>query len=334
MRNTAHGLRPTRSLLALFSRAGLLIGLFWVVAPALLSRPVPVAFHEAERVSPELLRQHVLYLSTLDPPRTYAERTLQDSARYIHQAFRRSCEEATEQVYAVEDSGRRYSNLLCRFGSPSADRLVVGAHYDVAGATPGADDNASGVAALLELARLLAVSPTKLSRRIDLVAFTLEEPPYFATEQMGSVVHARRLAQEKARVKLMVSLEMLGYYSDQPGSQRFPHGLFKLFYPSTGHFILLVGRLGEGDKVRAFRRHMQQGSTVAVHSLTGPEKLFGIDFSDHRSYWAQGYPALMVTDTAFYRNPHYHRTTDTPDTLDYARLAAVVQGIYYALLRF
>jgi Zn-dependent M28 family amino/carboxypeptidase len=187
------------------------------------------------------------------------------------------------------------------------------------------------VAGLIELGRLLGETKV-LGSRVDLVAFTLEEPPYYGTNHMGSWVHAAALKREGAAVRAMISLEMIGYFTDAPDSQRFPHPLLGMLYPSTGDFITVVGRVGQGAIVRQVKKAMQRATYIDVRSITAPTKLAGIDFSDHRSFWAQGYPAIMVTDTAFYRNPRYHTVKDTPDTLDYARMAKVVRGVYQVVL--
>jgi Zn-dependent M28 family amino/carboxypeptidase len=220
--------------------------------------------------------------------------------------------------------------------------MVVGAHYDshgdaAAGAmfargftadthTPGADDNASGVAGLIELAHLLGQRPP--SHAVELVAYALEEPPYFRTEDMGSVRHAHALAATKRDVRLMLSLEMIGVFSDAPGSQRFPVLGMQPLYSDRGDFIALVGDFGDFANMRRAKALMSGASDLPVRSISAPATLQGIDFSDHRSYWAEGYPALMVTDTAFFRNAHYHRAGDTHEKLDYRRMAQVVQSVF------
>ncbi len=220
--------------------------------------------------------------------------------------------------------------MLAQFGPDTKERIVVGAHYDAAGPYPGADDNASGVAGLIELAHLLGKATLPL--RVELVAFTLEEPPHFATFQMGSAVHAASLKKQGVSVRLMVSLEMIGYFSDASGSQGFPTPALKPFYPSAGNFITIVGKPSEGALVRRVKKAMQAASPLPVYSINAPQTVPGIDFSDHRNYWQAGYPAVMLTDTAFYRNKNYHTEQDTPETLDYRRMALVVEGIYAAVL--
>ncbi len=234
----------------------------------------------------------------------------------------------TEQVW--ETDGETYRNVVGRFGPGSGELVVVGAHYDTRGPKPGADDNASGVAGLLELARLLGADPPR--GPVELVAYTLEEPPYYATPHMGSVHHADSLAEGGVEVRGMLSLEMLGFYNPASDGQTYPFSAMSLVYPDTGDFIAVVGNLTELSLVRRVKRAMQSaGTDVPVDSINAPEAVAGVDFSDHRSYWARGFPAVMITDTAFLRNPHYHEATDTPETLDYRRMASVVTAVYAAV---
>ncbi len=202
--------------------------------------------------------------------------------------------------------------------------LVVGAHYDTVSHSPGADDNASGIAGLLELARILAPDPPPGLR---LVAFCPEEPPVFRTKNMGSYVYAGSLKQQRARVRGMICLEMIGYFQDENGSQSYPFPLMNRIYPKAGNFIALVGNLRSWYWAGQVQTGFQQSSDLLIARLNGPSFVYGIDFSDHWSFNRHGYPAVMLTDTAFYRNPHYHKPTDRPDTLDYQRAAAVVNGL-------
>jgi Zn-dependent M28 family amino/carboxypeptidase len=220
-------------------------------------------------------------------------------------------------------------NVRAFVGPATAERIVIGAHYDAAGPYPGADDNASGVAGLLELARLL--DGDALPMKVELVSYPLEEPPFFGTDRMGSAVHAASLRDEGADVRAMLALEMIGYFSDAPRSQRFPLSLMRPFYPSTGDFILVASSLFRRALVRRIRAGMRAASPLPVESINAPALLPGISLSDHRNYWSAGYDAAMITDTAFYRNPHYHGPGDTPDTLDYARMAEVVHGVRGAI---
>jgi hypothetical protein len=168
--------------------------------------------------------------------------------------------------------------------------------------------------------------------QVELVAYTLEEPPHFASSTMGSAFHAAALRRQGIPVRAMIALEMIGYFTDAPGSQRFPLPGLKSLYPSQGNFITVAGKLGQGALVRQVKKAMRRASPLDVESITAPASLPGISLSDHRNYWEAGYPAVMITDTAFYRNDNYHAASDTPDTLDYKRMAMVVQGLHGAVM--
>ncbi|BDU73574.1 hypothetical protein METEAL_27480 [Mesoterricola silvestris] len=260
---------------------------------------------------------------TLAPRDSGHPENLDRVAAYVEARFRETGAKVTTQPYTVE--GRIYRNVIAHFGPEEGPLIVVGAHYDTYGATPGADDNGSGVAGLLELAGLLAMESQH--HPIDLVAYTLEEPPFFRTEHMGSAHHAKGLKDAGRRVKAMVALEMIGTFSDAPQSQGYPIGLLKLFYPSQGNFIAVVGNLGGFGLTRLVKGAMRSATPLPVRSMNAPKTLPGIDFSDHRNYWKEGFPAVMVTDTAFNRNHAYHEAGDTPGRLDYRRMALVVKGV-------
>jgi len=242
-----------------------------------------------------------------------------------------SCQ-ITVQPFTI--NGDEYKNIICSFGTEFTERIVVGAHYDVFGPFPGADDNASGVAGLLELGRLISETKPKLTKRIDLVAYSLEEPPFFRTEYMGSYMHARSLSHERVHVALMVCLESIGYFSHTPNSQKFPLPFLRWFYPDTGNFIVVVGKWGQSQPVKKIRTLMSQASGIHVDSIIAPPFLPGIDFSDHLNYWKCGYHAVMITDSAFYRNPNYHQPGDTMDTLDFHAMAEVIKGVYWAIINY
>lgn len=244
-------------------------------------------------------------------------------AAYLRETFAEHTARVGEQSYQV--GAIPYRNVMARFGPETPARIVVGAHYDVAGPYPGADDNASGIAGVLELARLLSSTP--LPTEVELVAYPLEEPPFFGTDNMGSAIHAQSLKAENVSVRAMLALEMIGYFSDAPQSQGFPLFVLRPFYPSTGNFIVVASHLGQYPLVKTVKTAMRSASPLPVHSINAPRLLPGIALSDHRNYWKAGYDAAMITDTAFYRNPHYHTAQDTPDTLDYERMAMVVDGV-------
>jgi len=280
-------------------------------------------------VDKEKLHKHVYKLSVDFFPRDHTHvANLDKAALYIKTELEKHSSHVRYQDYEVD--GKRYRNVIAEFGPKSKSRIVVGAHYDATSTTPGADDNASGVAVLLEVAALL--SREKSKSRIELVAYTLEEVPHFRTPYMGSYVHAHSLKKNNVDVSLMISLEMLGYFSDQPNSQKYPVPALKYLYSDTGNFVTVVSRFGQASVTRKFKRYLAMNTSVKVYSINAPATLPGIDFSDHASYWEVGYNAVMLTDTAFYRNYQYHLSGDTHDKLDYARMAAVATGVYRALV--
>lgn len=270
------------------------------------------------------LEQLVRKLSTDFPNRTFDNQTrLEGAAAYVESQLFGLGLKVESQRFEAE--GRPYRNLIVKLGPDTPEVMVVGAHYDVAGEQPGADDNASGVAGLVELARLL--KGQVLRQRVELVAYTNEEPPFFRTPYMGSAVHARSLAESGKRASLMLSLECIGYFSDEPGSQDHPVRLLHAMYPTTGNFISLVGFYQDGDVARQVKAAMKSASDLPVYSINAPGFVVGVDFSDHLNYWNEGYVGMMVTDTAFYRNKAYHTPQDTADRLDYRRMAKVVDGV-------
>ncbi|WP_460612013.1 M28 family peptidase [Hymenobacter seoulensis] len=276
------------------------------------------------------LRRHLVALTTTPEPRNYLhEASLNQAADYITAQLLAAGAKPSEQPYAVQ--GRTYRNVLGSFGPETGPRLIVGAHYDVCGEQPGADDNGTGVAALLELARLLGQQP-RLPYRIDLVAYTLEEPPYFRTKQMGSYVHAKSLHDAGVPVRGMVALEMLGYFNDQTGSQDYPVGALKWVYGSRGNYVTVAQKFGNGRFGRQFARRYKASAALPVKRFKAPAWLPGIDFSDHLNYWHFGYPAVLLTDTAFYRNKHYHEPTDTLNRLDMRRLGLAVDAVLATIL--
>jgi Zn-dependent M28 family amino/carboxypeptidase len=300
---------------------------FWVTQPLLVTgRIVPLD----DSVSPERLKNHVRALSEKFHPRSHSyTANLDRAAEYIKQEFITAGGRVSEQAFQIK--GKTYRNIVASFGPENKEKIIVGAHYDSAFQTPGADDNASGVAGLIELAFLLGRRANSAAAQTELVAYTLEEPPYFATEQMGSFLHAKSSKEQNSSIRLMISLEMIGYFSDAPGSQQFPVSIMNLFYPSKGNFIAVVGNFTNGLTVRNFKKSMTRGTDLPVYSTNAPTFISGVDFSDHRNYWKFVYKALMVTDTAFYRNSSYHTESDTAEKLDYVRMAEVVKATFYAV---
>lgn len=213
--------------------------------------------------------------------------------------------------------------------SPKAPVLVVGAHYDTAPGTPGADDNASGVATLLELARRL--KGTKGGAELHLVAFCTEEPPYFGTVNMGSYRYAKSLKDEKRELMGMIALEMLGFYSDEKNSQSYPPFL-SLFFPSKANYIAVISNRKSKKFLKKFKESFKPSGELRVVTAALPGIFQAISFSDHSSFWKHGYKGIMITDTAFLRNPHYHERGDTPETLNYGRMLNVLDGIEKAVI--
>lgn len=275
------------------------------------------------QADPSRLRADVAYLTRDASPRDVRHpEKLELAATYISAELSKTGAAVASQPYSVQ--GRTFRNVIARLGPGGPGALVVGAHYDAFGETnanPGADDNASGVAGLLEVARLLAAE--HLARPLLLVAYCTEEPPYYHSEFMGSAVHAASMKQSDARPVGMVSLEMIGYFADK---QPWPSPLFALAYPTRGDFIAVVGRWADRRLGRELRCGVNAASTVAAYSYSGPA-IAGTEASDHSSYWAEGYTAVMVTDTAFMRNANYHAPSDTLETLDFPRMAQVVTGV-------
>jgi Iap family predicted aminopeptidase len=229
------------------------------------------------------------------------------------------------QRVSYELRGRACHNIEAEIRGTSPEIFVVGAHYDSVSDCPGANDNASGVAAMLALARRFAGKSTGHTLRF--VAFVNEEPPYFQTDEMGSLVYAKRCHERGDRIAGMISLETIGYFSDAPGSQKYPSPGLGLFYPSKGNFIGFAGDFRSRSLLRATVSAFRKTKKLPGEGASLSAALSGIGWSDHRSFWQCGYPAIMVTDTAPFRYPHYHEPTDTPDKLDYDRFALVVSGM-------
>lgn len=285
-------------------------------------------------VSPDRLHSHVRMLAETFSPRDYTHPdNLDRAAEYIRKEFQQAHGIVSDQPYQMEE--KTYRNIIAAFGPDTKERIVVGAHYDAFGELPAADDNASGVAGLIELAALLGRASLPL--RVELVAYTLEEPKTIDGDGLfrtvgGSAVHAESLRSQGISVRLMLSLEMIGYFSDEKNSQGYPSPILRLFYHSQENFLMVVGRLQDGRLARRVKRVMGAASSLPVYSLNAPASLKGIDWSDHYSYWKRGYPALMITDTGPTRNREYHKAGDTADRLNYDRMAMAVQGVYAAVL--
>lgn len=278
-----------------------------------------------EKADTAIIKSLLVKLTKTEGFRSYNDLTqLNKSADFIKSVFSNYSDSVVFQEFKAE--GVVYKNVICSFGTENSNRIIIGAHYDVCGEQQGADDNASGIVGLMELARML--KGKKLKNRIDLVAYTLEEPPFFKTRYMGSYIHAKSLFDNKVNVLGMVSLEMIGYFKDSKKSQTYPLGILSLIYGNKGNFITLVKKFGAGKFARKFGKSFISTKQIKTKTFVGPKALPGIDFSDHLNYWTLGYSALMITDTAFYRNPNYHEETDTIETLDLYRMGKVIDGVF------
>jgi Zn-dependent M28 family amino/carboxypeptidase len=282
------------------------------------------------------LFRHVEFLTELSPARNYRNTaTLKKVVDYLVNECRTYG--STPEKQAWKAKGREYENIIVQYDPNKGKRLVVGAHYDVAGDQPGADDNASAVAGLLELIRLTFEQKPDLGFGIDFVAYCLEEPPFFGGDQMGSYIHAKSLNQKRVDVMGMICLEMIGFFSDEPDSQRYPSPELAKIYPSTANFIVVVGIDTHAAFTDQFYKAMAKDSRIDVQVIIFPkgDMLSGMaGLSDQRNYWRFGYPALMVNDTSFVRNPNYHEQSDTIDTLDFEKMTEVVNSVYRGIVTF
>lgn len=251
-------------------------------------------------------------------------KALREAAEFVEASLRETGLKVTRQTF--EAGGETCANFEAELpGSSLASEIVViGAHYDSAPGAPGANDNASGVAATLALARKFASA--KPARTIRFVAFVNEEPPYFKTEQMGSLVYARACRARGDNIVAMLTPETIGCFSDEKGSQKYPFPV-GFFYPSAGNFIGFVGKTSQRSFVRRCVRVFREHAKFPSEGAALPSKLPGVDWSDHWAFWQVDYPALMITDTAPFRYAHYHTAEDTPDKLDYDRMTRVITGL-------
>lgn len=281
----------------------------------------------------EQLRRHVEALAGTIGARTLQQPNSIDAAlAYIGGQWQQMGLAVDQESYRID--GQSATNLVGNVpGTGSPGWVLLGAHYDTVSDTPGADDNASAVAVMLEVSRLMLGHRGHRSARY--VAFACEELPYGLTGDMGSQRHAAACRRRGEDIAAMLCLEMVGYYCDQPGSQRVPPAIPRWLhplFPRRGNFLAAVGNLGGIGLNLRFRRGFRRGApSMKLFSINLPEKIKDIRRSDHSSFWDQGYPALMLTDTSYLRNPHYHQPSDTPETLDYARMTRVTLGVAAAM---
>jgi hypothetical protein len=294
-----------------------------------MGRAAPVAAADTTRTDlAGRLAQHVQRLAAdIGERNVWRPAALQAAAAYIRDEWTAQGYPVREQSYDV--GGLRCANLEVAGAGNGGPRIVFGAHNASVQGGPGADDNASGVATLLELSRLFAGTA---DLQLRFVAFVNEEPPFFMTPLQGSEVYARQLRRDGLDVELMVSLETLGYYSKHEWSQRYPP-LLGRFYPPRGDFVAFVSNLRCFAKLRQFARAFRASTQFPAEYLASPALVPGVSWSDHRAFWRQGYPALMVTDTAFYRFPYYHTPLDTADRVCCTELADVTLGLAGAVRR-
>jgi len=277
----------------------------------------------------ENLYKHVEYLSVkIGDRHLWKKHSLSKTADYIESTFKVSGYTVQRQTYSCY--GKNVSNLIAEKTGTHNGIVVIGAHYDTVPGTPGADDNASAVAGMLELARLHKGSLNK--KHLIFVAFVNEEPPCFGSYNMGSMVYAQHLKDRKVPVDVMISLEMIGYFRQEP-IQQYPLPGMRFFYPKAADFIGVVGNFHSSKYVSFLKKGIKKHSAINARSLTGPEYLGGINLSDNSSFWHHGYRAVMVTDTSFFRNKNYHQETDTIDTLNFEAMTEVIKGLYYTLLK-
>ncbi|WP_017732865.1 M28 family peptidase [Nafulsella turpanensis] len=277
------------------------------------------------------LYEDVRFLTEIRPYRNYLNvESLEKVCAYTKDAFNKAGLTVEEQKWTVD--GREYKNIIATYNKSPGKRLIVGAHYDVCGDQPGADDNASAVAGLLETARLTGESQPEIDYQIDFVAYCLEEPPFFGSQEMGSFIHAKSLYDDGVEVMGMICYEMIGYFSDEPNSQPFPSPELAKLYPSTANFIIVVGIDSYADFNQRIKSLMAGNSKIDVQVISFPSKAGLAGLSDQRNYWHFGYPALMINDTSFIRNPNYHLKSDTIETLNFDKMTEVINGSFNAII--
>ena len=302
---------------------------------------------EDRKETAERLKRHVTELSLNIGERNFEKRAnLDRAASYVYKSFEQSGYRPRIQEFNVDPvpwitrartdpdkidlvTRSPYRNICATLAGASQETIVVGAHYDTVFGSPGADDNASGVAGVLELARLLRSTP--LEKTIEFVAFANEEPPFFRTSAMGSDQYVADSFLKKRKIVFMISLEMIGYYSEKASSQKYPPFL-RFFYPDHANFIAVVGNFFSRRYVQWMKKAFDEKSDLSAQPLVAPQFVRGVDLSDQLSFWKRKIPAIMLTDTAFYRNPHYHCPTDLPETLNFEKMSEVVKGVHSFLI--
>jgi hypothetical protein len=291
---------------------------------------VPTAMNNEEQIMMQHLQAHVRLLAgDIGERNIWRPAALNDAAQYIESEWRHQGYDVGRLTYEV--SGVRCANLeVTRNGDVrQRELLLIGAHYDSVLGSPGANDNGSGVAALLEISRRFAAVEPAMTVRF--VAFVNEEPPFFMSDQQGSIVYAKSARHRGDDIRLMASLETIGWYSNRPGSQRYPP-LFNLFYPDRANFIGMVSDFRSRAAMRRLAQAFRTHSDFPLQTAATFRFVPGVSWSDHWSFWRHGYRATMITDTAPYRYPHYHAASDTPDKLAYPELSRVALGLSEAFM--
>ncbi len=275
------------------------------------------------------LYNHVEQLSVrIGDRHLWKERSLDEAAEYIETTLATVGYSVQRQTFGCY--GRSVSNLIAEKPGKGDGVVVIGAHYDTVPGSPGADDNASAVAVMIEAARLSREIPIK--KNLTFVAFANEEPPCFGSPNMGSMVYAKSLKRSGVALDVMICLEMLGYFRKDE-RQKYPFPGMELIYPKTADFLAVVGNFGSRRYVSSLKRGIKRNAAIDVRALVAPEQVAGINRSDHSAFWHHGFRAVMVTDTAFFRNKNYHQESDTIDTLNFNSMGEVVKGLCYALPR-
>ncbi|MCP4148996.1 MAG: M28 family peptidase [bacterium] len=277
------------------------------------------------------LYSHVLFLTSITPPRYHANPgSLNKAASYIFAQFEKCGGRTVFQPFKAK--GKNYKNVIASFGPEKGERIILGAHYDVCGAQPGADDNGSGVATLLELARMIAQNKPNLKYRLDLASYTLEEPPFYRSPFMGSAIHADSLAKANVKVKLMISIDMIGYFPENPTHSALDSELFKFYNIDPSNATVLMSKTDMKDSVHLIRKYICDGSTIDVLPKVIPRSTRGSDWSDHLNFWNNGYPGMLLCNAFINPSPNYHKKSDTIDTLNFQKIAEIAKGLYHTII--
>jgi hypothetical protein len=292
------------------------------------------AFQLKAQSNKDSLRKYVVRLSTLPEARNAKNiASLNQVAATIHQKFETYSNRVFFQKFELNKT--QYKNVICSFGPDTASRIIIGGHYDVFGEAPGADNNASGIAGILELARLLKQAEKNLKFRIDLIAYSLEEPPFANTKNMGSAIHAKSLKENNIPIIGMINLKGIGFFTEKPRSQKYPFLLQRVLYPNRGNFISILHNYGNG-KFGSILKNLcnQYANGLPVKHFKPAIPFPVLNEGDHKNYFDLGIPALLISNTLSFRNKYYHYDTDTFETLDYVRMSKVIDMLFQAIMHY